>query len=206
MKKNAHVLVLVALLHGSASAQNALERCNEVFSDPYHTGVSNFINGAVTQPSRLQLTTFPSFEPESGLRLVAAGIYFVKLQSSFWGDSYICNRKGVCRMDFTRPKARTKVSYAPLSAQVVNRVERVYAKAIGQAKNSRNMGIDGTIYIFSTPNDACGWVWSPEPLSTTGRLIQLMQRLEKHTAFSAPADLQRSEKALVQLLATLERD
>lgn len=200
------LLVLIAALHGSSCAQSALEPCDRKLSDPYHAAVNKVIDGAVAQPSRLLLTTFPSFEPESGLRLAGSGIYFVTFQSSFWGQSYICNRKGVCRMDFSKPKARTKVSYAALSAPVAVRVERVVAKAIAQVEDSRAFGLDGVSYVLSTPDGACGWAWSPAPQSRNGRLVQLMQRLEKHTAFSMPVDLQRSEQALVQLLETMERD
>lgn len=198
--------VLMAVLHGSACAQNALEPCDVPFSNPYHAGVNKVISGAVAQQARVQLVTLPSFEPESALKLVGSEIYFVGFQSSFWAGSYRVDRHGTGRMDFTKPQIRTRVRHAPISAAVADRVEQLYVTAIAGAKTSNQMGLDGVDYIFSTAGGACGRGWSPAPGSRNHLLIQVMRHLEKHTALSRSADLQRSEKALVQLLQAIERD
>ncbi len=110
-------------------------------------------------------------------------------------------------MNFTKPKIATKTSHAPMSPALARRVEQIYAKTIANAKRSNQMGLDGTSYIFSTSNGACGLAWSPDdPKSQNGRLVELLQRLEKRARLSTQIDLQSSEKSITELLRTMERD
>ncbi len=186
------------------TAQEALEPCRDRFNDPYHAAVKRVIDNAVAKPARLLLTTVPSFEAESGLRLVGNEIYHVEFPTSFWYESYPKGENG--RMDFTKPRIVGKVRRASLSQDVANRVEQVFANAIAKSKDSGWAGIDGVSYIFATPDNRCAQAWSPKPGSRNGKLVQLMQRMEKHTSFTSPNDLQRSEKSLVRLLEALEKD
>jgi hypothetical protein len=199
-------LALLGALHGNSIAQNALEPCLQRLADAYHAGVNKTINDVVVRPSTLQLTTIPSFQPESGLRLVGTELYFVEFPSSYWGDSFVVDRHGSGRMDFTKPRIVTKTRHAPLSATNARRVEQIYAKAISKAKKSGQIGLDGVTYYFSTSSGACASTWSPEPRTRTGRLVELVSRLAKHTAFSAAIDLQRSEAAIAKLLQSMESD
>lgn len=198
------ILVTVLALHGRCIAQDSLEPCAKNFDNPYHSGVNRFIDDAVSKPSRLQLTTIPSFQVESGIRLVESEVYYVEFKSSYWGSSIVYDRKGVGRMDFKRTKIATKVWHAPLDVSVADRVQRAFAKAIANASPSGKMGVDGVSYVFSTDDGACGSTWSPDPKSQNGRLVQLLNRLEKHATFKSPMDLDRSEKSLIKLLQAVE--
>ncbi|WP_035372893.1 hypothetical protein [Pseudoduganella violaceinigra] len=189
-----------------AVAQDLLEPCHPKSGNPYYTGVYRVIDKAVGRPSRLQLTTFPSFQSESGIRLVDSEVYFVEFQAFFWDQSYVSDGSGVGHMDFSKPKITTKVRHAALSPPVAERVQLVFAKAIANAKESDAGGLDGTSYVFSTSGESCGAAWSPEPRSKNGRLVELMRRLERHSGFSSPIDLARSEKSLVRLLQAVESD
>jgi hypothetical protein len=199
-------LALFGMFQSICSAQNALEPCRDRFADAYHARVAKTIDDAVIQPSSLRLTTLPSFQPESGLRLVDTELYFVQFTSFFWADSYYRAADGSYRMDFARPKIATMVRHAPLSSMLARRVEQVYARAIAKAKHADGRGLDGVTYAFSTPNGACAYAWSPKPDTSNGWLVELMGRLEKHAGFSTPDDLQRSEKAMVGLLQAMEKD
>jgi hypothetical protein len=204
MKAHLFLFVLAGVLQSSSIAQNVLEPCREDFSDEYHARVNRIIGDAVAQPSSLRLTTFPSFQPESGLILVGAELYFVRLNSFYWAESLYADRDGSYRRDFVKPKIVTTTLHAPLSATIARRIEYVYSAAIAKAGTSGRMGLDGVAYVFSTSNGACAWAWSPEPGTRNGRLLELMERLEKHATFSLPIDLQRSEKAIKKLLQTIE--
>jgi hypothetical protein len=197
-------LALFGTCQSICRAQNALEPCHDQFADPYYARVVKTIDDAVMQPSSLQLTTLPSFEPESGVRLVGTELYFVQFKSFFWADSYHRARDGSYRMDFARPKIATRVRHAPLSSTLARRIEQVYAAAVAKAKNADWMGVDGVTYAFSTSNRACALAWSPKSGTSNGRLVALLERLEKHAGFSTPVDLQRSEQAMVRLLQTIE--
>jgi hypothetical protein len=204
MKNCIAQLVLLGFFQSAAVAQGSLEPCRQDFTDGYHVGVNKVIDGAVAAPSSLQLTTCPSFQAESGLRLVASTIYFVEFQTAFWADSYVVDRKGNGRMDFAKPRTVAKSRNAQLSADTAQRIEHLYSQAIADARKSDRMGLDGTAYVLSTAKGACAWAWSPEPDSQNGRLVELLQRLEAHTKFSSSMDLQRSEKAIIRLLNAIE--
>ncbi|MDB5910765.1 MAG: hypothetical protein JWP34_4879 [Massilia sp.] len=204
MKTRLLLLGFLWVLHNNAFAQSALEPCLEDFSDAYHGGVNKVIDDAVVRPSSLQLTTFPSFYPESGLRLAGSELYFVELQSSFWGESQFIDRHGNGHMDFKRPKIIPKTRHAPINSAIARRLEHIFSKGITRAKKSDKMGLDGVSFVFSTSGGTCGWAWSPEPRSRNGRLVELMRRLEKHAMFSSPIDLQRSEKAIMRYLEVME--
>lgn len=149
MKARLLLFALLGVFHGNSSAQNALEPCLRDFADAYHAGVNKTINDAVVQRSSLQLTTLPSFQPESGLRLVGTELYFVEFQSFYWGESQYIDRDGNGHMNFTKPKIITNTRHAPISATVARRVEHIYSKAIAKAKKSDQMGLDGVSYVFS---------------------------------------------------------
>ena len=123
-------LVVACVLQAHAAAQDALEPCLDRFDNPYYAAVNRVIDNAVAKPARLLLTTVPSFQPESGLRLVGNDIYYVEFPRSFWYESYPKGGNG--HMDFTRPRIVSKARRAPLSANVANRVEQVFVNAIAK--------------------------------------------------------------------------
>jgi hypothetical protein len=107
-------------------------------------------------------------------------------------------------MDFGKPKTVVKTRHARLSIGVARRIEHIFIRAIAEAKGSDRIGLDGEAYVFSDRSGACAWAWSPEPNSPNDRLVKLMRRLEMHTKFSAPVDLERSEKAIIRYLDEIE--
>lgn len=205
-----NVLVLVCALLGAwpahTLAKDALEPCGQDFTDPYHKAVNRHIDDAVAQPSSLQLMTFPSFQPESGVRLAGGEVYAVQLRSSFWYSAYQRHPDGSLRLDFGKPKIAVKVSHAPVDAKLARAIEQVYLRAIAKAENADRAGLDGVSYVFSTSAGTCAQTWSPEANTRNGRLVQLMERLRQHTSFSLPIDLQRSEKAIARALKALEKN
>ncbi|GEM_PF-3378004 len=200
------LLLLLEVFQSSASAHDALEPCRDERNDPYHTRVNGLIDKAVGKPSSIRLTTYPSFASESGLRIVGNELYFVEFARSFWDESFEQVSKHEYRMNFKKPDIRTRTRHAPLSALAADRIRRVYASAIAQPKESGHMGLDGVSYVFTTSDGACAWTWSPEPSTRTGRLVELLKRLEKHATLSLPIDLQRSEKNIMQLVRVMEAD
>jgi hypothetical protein len=204
MRFCASLFALALALQNSANAQSSLEPCRQDFMDGYHIGVNKRIDAAVAHKPSLMLTTFPSFETESGLRLVGADIYLVEFQKQFWHESYVVDRKGAAHMNFTKPKGAVRTRHAALDASVAARVLDLYSNAIANATPTGRIGLDGTAYVFSTPGGACGWAWSPEPASRNGRLVELARLLEVHARLSNPIDLQRSEKAIVGYVNAVE--
>jgi len=203
IKKQLLIIYLCGLF-SNAVAQDSLEPCRDVQSDRYRAGVNKVIDKAVGRPSSLQLTTYPSFDAESGLRLVGAELYFVQFRSSFWGAAHPDFRDGRSRMDFTKPRIRVSTSRAPLSMTIARRIESAYAKAIAKAAKNDLIGMDGDFYIFSTSEHSCALAWSPEPQTRNGRLVALMDWLGRHTTYSNSVDLGSSEKAIEILLNTIE--
>jgi hypothetical protein len=197
---------LVGMFHCAASAQSALEPCPTVQPNPYYDGVNRVIDNSVGRPSSLHLTSLPSFEAESGLRLVGTEVYFVQFRTQFWSESVYPQRDGSYRMNFTKPNIITRVHHAPLSPAIMKRVLDVYARAASTAKKQDSIGIDGVTYLILTPGIACALAWSPDPKTANGRLITLMQRLEIHATLSAPRQLQHSERDIAKLLNVLEND
>jgi hypothetical protein len=199
-------LSLVMASSGNAIASNALEPCPRDVVDEYHNAVNRQIDKAVARPSSLELTVFPSFQPESGVRLAGAELYLVEFQSSYWYASYQRKSDG-WHLDFKNAKVTTKVNHAPLHAELAQRIEQAYLKAIANAKKSERAGLDGVSYVFSSSSaGVCGRTWSPHPGSRNGRLVALMEHLQQHTRFSLPIDLQRSEKAIGRAVDALEMD
>lgn len=197
------IVAFAFILCGTPAAQSTLEPCREA-GDPYHAAVNQVIDKVVAKPSRLQLTTFPSFQTESGIRLVGSDVYFVEFQSSYWGDSVAEEGGGSYHMDFRKPRPITKVRRAPLGAAAAERIHRVFTKAIMESKGPGPGGLDGVAYVFAAPGGKCGGTWSPDPQSRNGRLVQIMDRLARHASFTAPLDLARSEKSLLRLLSEIE--
>ncbi len=204
MKICAPLFVLLLAFQGSASAQNSLKPGGQNAEDGYHAGVNRRIAAAVALQPSILLTTFPSFQTESGVRLVGVEIYFVEFQKQFWEESYVSDRDGGGHMDFSKPKGAIRIHHAPVDASVAARIVRIYSKAIADARNSGHGGLDGTSYVFSIPGGACARAWSPEPETRNGRLVELLRRLENHAKFSTPMDLQESEKAIVRYLNNVE--
>lgn len=200
------LVTLVGLLHCAAPAQGALEPCPIASFNPYYDGVNRVIDKAVGRASSLHLTTLPSFEAESGLRLVGTEVYFVQFRAQFWSESVRLQRDGTYRMDFAKPSIITRVRHAPLSPIITQGVQEVYARAVSTAKKQNNVGLDGETYLISVPGMACAFAWSPDPKTANGRLIALMQRLEIHATLSAPPQLQRSEREIAKLLLYLKMD
>ena len=198
------ILMLAGLLHSVCSAQDALEPCSRERANPYYDGVNQVISAAVGQQSSLLLTTLPSFEPESGVRLVGAKVYLVEFRSSFWAESNHVNRQGIGRMDFTKPAIKTRTRHAPIDAALARRIELVYSKAIANAKKLEQVGVDGVSYLMSTSNGACASAWSPRPRTPNDRLIMLLRRLERHATLSAAIDLRRSEREIAHLLYAID--
>lgn len=197
---------LIGLFHCAASAHSALEPCPTVPPNPYYDGVNRVIDKSVGRLTSLHLTSLPSFAAESGVRLVGTDVCFVQFRAQFWSESVRPQRDGSYRMDFTKPNIITRVRHAPLSPAVMKRVEDVYARAASTAKKQNIMGIDGEIYLISTPGIACALAWSPHLETANGRLITLMHRLGVHATLSAPRQLQRSERDIARLLNNLEND
>lgn len=167
------------LLCGQCYAQNLLEPCDGYIRSPYSDGVQKIIDHAVPQPSLLHLATLPSFQNESGLRLVGNEVYFVQFKSFYWGDSIVYNRKGEGRMDFSRPpRVSTTVSHAPLSEPVARRIEKVYTQSIARAKRSNQAGLDGVSYVFATANGDCASAWSPQAVA--GKIRAASRRRRRH--------------------------
>jgi len=197
------LMLALTICSGATSAGDVLERCGDVH-DPYRDGVSKIIDKAVSQRSSLQLTTIPSFEAESGLRLVGTQLYFVQFQTSFWVGSYPSNLKDGGRMDFLKAKISTKVRDAPMNSILAARVARIYGKAIDHATKARQSGVDGVSFYYSKSDGACAYAWSPKPRTRNGLLVDLHSRLERHTRYVRAADLQRSESDMGKLLQRIE--
>ncbi len=68
MKIFALLIMLAGIPHANARA--TLQPCDSMDANPYYAGVNRIISSAVKRPSQLPLTTLPSFEAESGLRIV----------------------------------------------------------------------------------------------------------------------------------------
>lgn len=200
------LVTLVGLIHCTAAAQGALEPCPIAPFNPYYDGVNRVIDKAVGRASSLHLTTLPSFEAETGLRLVGTEVYFVQFRAQFWSGSVRLQRDGSYRMDFAKPNIITRVRHAPLTPAIMKRVQEVYARAVSTAKKQNNVGLDGETYLISPTGMPCAFAWSPAPETANGRLIALMRRLEIHATLSAPSQLQRSEREIAELLLVLERD
>lgn len=200
MKKRSIAYLLAALIPCAAHAQSVLVPCKGQFADAYFAGVNSITDRAITQPFQLQLTTLPAFQNESVLRLVGAEVYFVQFRKFYWAEANSLDRSGATRKDFSKTKIPVKVSHAPLSGDLAQRVLLAYRKAIAGTKDKEQMGLDGVAYVFTTPDKACGQAWSPAPDSPNGRLIALLQRLEKHAGYSSLAERRQSELAIVRLL------
>jgi len=203
MKAQSIGYFLAALIPCAAHAQSALAPCNGQFSDAYFAGMNRIADRAVKQPFQLQLTTLPSFQNESVLRLAGSEIYLVQFRKFYWAEANSLDRSGATRKDFSKTQIPVKVRHAPLSAALAQRVLQAYLDAIATAKNTEPMGVDGTTYVVSTPDKGCALAWSPAPESHNGKLITLLASLEKHANYAAPADLQKSELAIALLLQKL---
>lgn len=206
--RTAHVFLLsIALLAAfpcTAGAKDVLDPCSQEQITPYHRAVNNVIDSAVGRPASLQLTRFPSFEVESGIRLAGTELYFIKLKSSFWADSVRKTGVGSWHMDFTQPKPVTRVSHVTVDAGLARRMEQVYADAIAAAGRADETGLDGESFVFALAGHGCGTTWSPRPGTRNARLVELMERLQRHATLSTPIDVRRGEKALVKFINTLE--
>lgn len=194
--------LLLMAVPGHCSAQAFLEQCPSKTANPYFDGVNQVIEAAVQQPASLLLTTFPSFENESGVRLVGNEVVFVAFRSSFWKASYPPSGQG--RMDFGKPRIKTDTHRALIDARLARRIENIYAVALGRANKLDQAGLDGVSYRISNSTGACAWAWSPAPRTQNGRLISLISHLERHSKLSAKRDLQRSEWEIKKLLDLID--
>lgn len=204
--KRLSVLLIIAIgfLCSRAYAQSELEPCGNEFSGEYYARVDRVIAEAVGQRAQLKLTTIPSFEPESGVRLVGTDVYFVKFLNSLWAEATSFDEAGYGHTDYAKPRISTKVSHAALNTGIVKRVEQAFVQSIVNAKKSDDLGLDGVTYRFSTDKNSCGTTWSPDPESRSGRLVKLLKLLEKHAVLESARDLKNSEDSISLVLDELK--
>lgn len=207
MKRLSVLLILaVGFLCGRAYAQSELEPCNNEFSGEYYARVDRIISEAVGRHAQLQLTTIPSFEPESGVRLVGTDVYFVKFLNSLWAEANAFDEAGYEHTDYAKPRISTKVRHAPLDPGLAKRLEQVFLQSIVNARKSDDLRLDGVTYRFSAAQNSCGTTWSPDPESHSGHLVGLVKFLEKHASLEVEGDLRNSEKSISQALDVMKAE
>jgi hypothetical protein len=125
---------------------------------------------------------------------VGTDVYFVKLLSSVWAAS---NEGGVGpKVEFSKIRVRTETFKAKLRADLADRVEALYGRAISQAHRSEGSGLDGVTYRFSIARLGCVEVWSPASDNPDSRLVTLAEMLEKHARIKLSSELIESEQAI----------
>lgn len=187
----------------SADAQSSLEPCADFLGD-YYRGVDRAIDRAVVGTPRLSITTFPSFSPESGVRLAGDSVQLVELDSSFWYDSTRIDGRGRGRHEFSATRVKTRLYRARVSARLSKRIENAYSLTIARARKSDRMGLDGVTYRFARPGVGCGEAWSPEPGTPNARLVELSELLARHAKLSMPWMIELSEQAIAKSLDRIE--
>jgi hypothetical protein len=202
------VLLFLVFICGSryAYAQESFEPCTDEMFPEYHAGVNSVIDSAVGEKPRLSVTTFPSFRPEYGIRIVGSKVYFATLNDSFWYSSNVYDektRRGY--YDFTKPKLKAKISSAPLSQDLIDRTIKIYVAAISSATKYERLGFDGTTYRFTTPSAGCGKTWSPSQGTRAYQLVALVELLAKHAKLSNERQLKSSTQLIEQKVIALEK-
>lgn len=205
MKRLSVLLILaIGFLCSRGYAQSELEPCDNEFSGEYYARVDRVIAEAVGQRAQLKLTTIPSFEPESGVRLVGTDVYFVKFLNSLWAEATSFDEAGYGHTDYAKPQITTEVNHAPLAPGLSKRVEQVFLQSIANTKKSDELRLDGVTYRFSTDKNSCGTTWSPDPESHSGRLVKVFRLLEKHAVLESASDLKNSEDSISLALDELK--
>jgi hypothetical protein len=202
------VLLVLLFTCGSryAFAEESLEPCADEMFPEYHAGVDSVIDRAIGEKPRLSVTTFPSFSPEHGMRIVGSKVYFATLNDSFWYSSNVYDektRRGY--YDFTKPKLKAKISSAPLSQDLIDRTIKIYLAAISSSIKHERLGFDGTTYRFTSPSAGCGKTWSPSQGTRAYQLVALVELLSKHAKLSNKNDLQSSTQLIEQNIIALEK-
>ncbi|HBN9513373.1 hypothetical protein [Pseudomonas aeruginosa] len=207
MKRLSVLLILaIGFLCSRGYAQSELEPCDNEFSGEYYARVDRVIAEAVGQRAQLKLTTIPSFEPESGVRLVGTDVYFVRFLNSLWAEATSFDEAGYGHTDYAKPKITTEVRHAPLAPGLAKRVEQVFLQSIANTKKSDDLRLDGVTYRFSADQNSCGATWSPDPESHSGHLVGLVKLLERHAGLEVESDLRNSEKSISQALDVMKSE
>lgn len=194
------LILVIGFLCNRTYAQGELEPCDNEFEDEYYASVDRVISEAVGRRAQLQLTTTPSFKPESGVRLIGTDVYFVQFLNSFWAEANYFDEAGYGHTDYAKPRITTMVRHAPLNPELAKRVEQVFLQSIANTKRSDDFRLDGVTYRFSTDQNNCGATWSPDPESHSGHLVSLVSLLERHAGLESESDLRNSEKSISQTL------
>lgn len=188
-----------------ASAQDSLSLCSDSLP-AYYSGVKNVIDGAIGGSFQLSITIFPSFEPEYGLRMAEGTVYLARLRSSFWYSSNVFDEKARRGYhDFSKPKIAAKIISAPLSANLIDRITKVYAAAILSPIQDTRSTMDGVSYRFELPLAGCGEVSSPSEGTRAYRLISLVNQLGYHAKLSGGRALRQSSQLIERKVVELER-
>ena len=207
MKNSFLFTILFASACSFANAQDLLEPCDDDLFPEYNAGVDNVIDRAVDEKPRLSITTYPSFSPEYGVRIVGNNVYLGRLKASFWYSSTVYDKKTRSGYkDFTKPKVKAKLSSAPLSPALIDRILSIYTAGITSSKKEKfpGFGFDGVTYRFTSPSAGCGEVRSPSEATRTYQLVDLAEHLGKHSKLSSSSSLAQSTKLIEQKVITLE--
>ena len=160
-----------------------LEPC-KVELPGYMSRVDALIDGAVVGERRLGFTMFPSFTPESGVRVVERDGGFVAAHVTFQASAGHSSRLrplrgGRVAFKLTDADVFAIVREHPIDESLVRRIaERVTSETgMAQAYPYEGFRRDGVTYYFRAAESACAKTWSPEQGSRRAKLVAIFTGL-----------------------------
>ena len=205
---------------------------SERFQSDYESMVSTVLGAALDRDVPVRAIVIPSFQPEYAVgikenkgsftafcRMPEQHLWLFQVLAGMRAGRISSESKEQTIADIRRLEAELPKDYRDvkirgrdltISSELATRIARVWELMLRQTRHEYQSGIgfDGTTYHFSAWVQyqlMSGTVWSPEPTTLTGRLVQLTDTLKLLCIASnrdIRADLsQQTDELLVQLNA-----
>ncbi len=206
LKISGRVFLSALLFCSAAVAWSAdADRLGSCGASEYRDIVDNVTDVAIREKAQLSVTILPSFEAEAGVRVTGDSVFLVQFDRSFWAQSWVKDKSGASRHDFTVPRVKVQVNQAVLSPEVIARILLLYRAAIAEATEAAAPNLDGVSFYFSMNGAGCGTVNSPDKGSKMDRLSTLVKLLANHAEAANPVAVKASETRIVAFIDSLAK-
>ncbi|HTR00807.1 MAG TPA: hypothetical protein VMH83_12485 [Candidatus Acidoferrum sp.] len=201
-------LIFIASLQGVlVQAQQFLEPCTTYdFSRKYEERVASLTQGAMPGKYEFGVMVIPSFTPEWGVGISkekeSIFLSYVVLNKSLWGASWVKAGSNLKQMDFSTIEILPKKVTVQINQAIYDGLRAEWERSISSNRASQFGGLDGTTYNFKLLGQ-CGKAWSPKPETRNGKLVELVNELQKLASTTEDGELTTREVHVADILHEL---
>jgi len=141
----------------------------------YYDNVFTFLYRGFTQKPYARYTSMPSFSSEYAYSVEKIDkkyyVVSIRISDSYWYSGFMNKRDSI----------ETNITKAEISYDLYTKIGELFEFLVEQIKPPNKIGLDGTMYYFSTTDKKgeirTGQIWSPYEKSLLGRLVKICDNL-----------------------------